>query len=324
MPGTIPVLDYLDAAWDSDDEAMSMHVASAQTRSPAASGRSLSFEIRQPARVPHPSALEALPAPARILPPAHVPSSSVPEASPAQIQVNTSAVSAPAAIRPQSPPACIAPASVQPRLMQRARSSPGPSTRQPRPHDSAPSQMPVTSTSSREDRRSRSRDRFPYEDDWRQFQVNCQNHTNWWDAPNGIIDSRLHYRTAERVNEQPGASEGTKLRVAFNICERALAEHPCQFKVGMARSLGKRWQMYRESDGLRPTHLWLLLRVRGREAIGYAEVALIDRLQTLDLPGKLNLNFKRKDSGGTGPRHTDQLHDVYFLYLAVNVFAIAT
>ena len=66
--------------------------------------------------------------------------------------------------------------------------------------------------------------------------------------------------------------------------------------------------MCRKSDGLRPTHSWLILRAHGREAVGYAEVALIDRLQTLGLPGKLNLNSKRKDSGGTGPRHPEQLH----------------
>ena len=108
---------------------------------------------------------------------------------------------------------------------------------------------------------------------------------------------------------------------AHGICLRALRQHPCEFKVVMARSLGCRWQMYRETTGWRPTHLWMLLKVQGREAAGYAESALITMLQTLDLPANLNMNFKTSGKGGTGPRKPEQMHDTYFIYLAVNVHA---
>ena len=80
--------------------------------------------------------------------------------------------------------------------------------------------------------------------------------------------------------------------------------------------------MYQETAGWRPTHLWLLLEVQGREAVGYAESGLICLLHNADIPANLNMNYKNRDLGGTGPRQKDQLHDTYFLYLAVNVHAV--
>ena len=86
------------------------------------------------------------------------------------------------------------------------------------------------------------------------------------------------------VHRYTRASEGTKLRNAVSAAERILRLHLCEFKFGMARLLGQRWLMYQDSDSdkWRPTHLFLLTEVCGREATGYMEAALI--VQFIDIP----------------------------------------
>ena len=66
----------------------------------------------------------------------------------------------------------------------------------------------------------------------------------------------------------------------------------------------------------RPTHLWLLLEVKGREAVGYAEAALIAMLKR-EFPLEQSINWRHRDSGETGPRREDDGYgDNYFVYLA--------
>ena len=115
------------------------------------------------------------------------------------------------------------------------------------------------------------------------------------------------------------AAEGTKLIKAVGACTYILKGHPCPFKVGMARSLGTRWQMYQESDGWRPSHLFIVGEVQGREAAGYLEAGLIRILQDLDVPADYKVNLKNKDNGGTGPRAPEHFDSKYVVYLAVDV-----
>lgn len=151
-------------------------------------------------------------------------------------------------------------------------------------------------------------------DDWRGFKV-CINRTaDWWNGARGIIDARvIHYKKNSNL------SEGTHLEVAFARCNWALRRHECEFKVGIARLLGVRWQMYQEStDKWQPSHLIILLDVQGRSAAGYAEAALIRMLWDSDLYDDVhNINYRNNDKGGTGPRQPEHEHAVYFVYLAV-------
>ena len=74
--------------------------------------------------------------------------------------------------------------------------------------------------------------------------------------------------------------------------------------------------MYCNSNEWRPTHLWLLLEVKGREAVGDAEAALIAMLKG-EFPLEQSINWRNRDSGGTGPRREDDGYgDNYFVYLA--------
>ena len=121
--------------------------------------------------------------------------------------------------------------------------------------------------------------------------------------------------------EKNTASEGKKLRTAFRVCQRILIPHPCEFKVGMARSVATRWRYYLEdTDKWQPTHLWIVLKTGGRAAVGFAEAALIDMLANdLDerVPRTLNINLRNGDLGGTGPRLLEHFFSTYYLYLAV-------
>ena len=65
----------------------------------------------------------------------------------------------------------------------------------------------------------------------------------------------------------------------------------------------------------RPTHLWLLLEVHGREAVGYAEAALIAILKA-EFPLEQSVNWHHRDLGGTGHHGKDEYGDDYFVYLA--------
>ena len=84
-------------------------------------------------------------------------------------------------------------------------------------------------------------------------------------------------------------------------------------------SEGTRWEMYKQSTSWRPSHLFIIAEVQGREAAGYLEAALIALLYDLDLPIEYNINLKRCDIGGTGPRTAEFRYDKYFVYLAVEV-----
>ena len=150
--------------------------------------------------------------------------------------------------------------------------------------------------------------------DWRAFKVCMHRTTDWWNGASGIIDARvIHFQ------KNPTACEGTKLEVAFNRCTWALRRHECEFKIGIARLLGSRWQMYQEStDKWQPTHLFILLEVRGREAAGYVEAALIRMMWDSDKYDDMhNINYRNNDKGGAGPRQPEHEHAVYCVYLAV-------
>ena len=120
------------------------------------------------------------------------------------------------------------------------------------------------------------------------------------------------------VHRYTRASEGTKLRNAVSAAERILRLHPCEFKFGMARLLGQRWLMYQDSDSdkWRPTHLFLLAEVCGREAAGYMEAALIVQFIDFGTDPELNINLQNHDYGGTGPRAEEFMHHKHFVYLA--------
>ena len=151
-------------------------------------------------------------------------------------------------------------------------------------------------------------------DDWREFQVYLNRCTDWWNGASGIIDARvIHYKKNSKV------CEGTNLEAAFKRCAWALRRHTCEFKVGIARLLGTRWQMYQAcTDKWQPSHLLILLEVPGRAAAGYAEAALIRTMWDSDLYDDMhNINYRNGDKGGTGPRQLEHEHAVYFVYLAV-------
>ena len=154
-------------------------------------------------------------------------------------------------------------------------------------------------------------------EDWRQFRVPLFRDRNWWTWEHGIIDLRVMYTMSER------AAEGTRLREAVKGCRWVIKRHPCEFKIGMARELGVRWSQYLENaeDKWCPTHLFLLAEVRGREAVGYLESALIALVADLDVDEELNRNLQTRDRGGTGPRPPELLDHQYYVYLAVKADA---
>ena len=56
--------------------------------------------------------------------------------------------------------------------------------------------------------------------------------------------------------------------------------------------------MYRKTTSWMPTHLWLLLEVRGREVVGYTEAALIRMLRD-EFPLNQSINWINRDAGGS-------------------------
>lgn len=153
----------------------------------------------------------------------------------------------------------------------------------------------------------------PHLTDWHEFEVRMHRDNRWWEWRSGIIDSRLLHP------DKPRASEGSKLSNAYKRCEWVLKKHKCEYKIGMARSLACRWRLYQEPETRwNPTHMFIVLQARGREAVGYAEAALIvmmDDCETFDLSD--NINHRNNDLGGTGPRLWGQENDDFFVYLAV-------
>ena len=151
-----------------------------------------------------------------------------------------------------------------------------------------------------------------YTEDWRPYRVNLLKDRRWWEWDHGIIDLRALHRTKST------AIAGVQLTVAFEACQSVLRRHACEFKVGMARTLGGRWELYQSSsDTWTPTHLFIVLHVRGRHAVGFAEAGLIGMLYECGkYDEQLNVNNRNNDRGGSGPRHEHELDDWFYVYLA--------
>ena len=63
--------------------------------------------------------------------------------------------------------------------------------------------------------------------------------------------------------------------------------------------------------------MFIVLHVRGREAVGFAEAGLIGMLHACgEYDNALNINYRNHDKGGSGPRHERELDDWFWVYLA--------
>ena len=151
-----------------------------------------------------------------------------------------------------------------------------------------------------------------YRDDWKPYRVCLYKNKRWWEWDHGIIDVRPLFPARST------ASAGTQLGVGYDACRWVLRRHACEFKVGMARMLGSRWGLYRSSpDKWTPSHLFIVMHVRGRDAVGFAEAGLIGMLHACDdYDVDLNVNARNNDKGGSGPRHECELDDWFWVYLA--------
>ena len=154
----------------------------------------------------------------------------------------------------------------------------------------------------------------PADDDWKMYEIRFYRDGNWWNGEEGILDARIKFVDRKDNN----ANEGTTLEKAYRRCRWILARHACEFKVGMARQLGVRWRYYQ--DGMykwKPTHLFIVMDVRGRAAVGMAEAALIRMLlDSGDYDDSDNINLRNNDKGGSGPRLPEHEFSAYYLYLA--------
>ena len=149
-------------------------------------------------------------------------------------------------------------------------------------------------------------------ENWIRYEVRLNKNYAWYETPPGIFDLRINFPVHDR------ASEGTRLQQAIRACNYILGKAEAYFKVGMATNLGTRWEMYRDCEDphkFKPSHLFLVMDIVGREAAGMAESALISMLR--DKPVCHNVNFLNKDKGGTGPRFPGPI--VHYLYLALKV-----
>jgi hypothetical protein len=154
-----------------------------------------------------------------------------------------------------------------------------------------------------------------YTEEWRLYRVNLDKNKRWWEWDSGIIDLRALFPTRST------ALAGTQLNVGFEACGWVLRRHACEFKIGMARTLGSRWELYRSSsDTWTPSHLFIVLHVRGRDAVGFAEAGLIGMLYACgEYDDGLNINRRNNDRGGSGPRHECELDDWFWVYLATRI-----
>ena len=80
-----------------------------------------------------------------------------------------------------------------------------------------------------------------YMQDWRPYSVNLYRDKLWWKCDPGIIDLRALFHTSGT------ALAGTQLSVGFAACRWVMRRYACEFKIGMARRLGFRWELYRSS-----------------------------------------------------------------------------
>ena len=63
-----------------------------------------------------------------------------------------------------------------------------------------------------------------------------------------------------------------------------------------------------------------MLHVRGREAVGWAQVGLIVLLHACgEYDDSLNINYRNNDKGGSGPRHDCELDDWFWVYIATEI-----
>ena len=63
--------------------------------------------------------------------------------------------------------------------------------------------------------------------------------------------------------------------------------------------------------------MFIVLHVRGRDAVGFAEAGLIGMLYACGgNDTDLNMNHRNNDRGGSCPRHECELDDWFWVYLA--------
>jgi hypothetical protein len=150
------------------------------------------------------------------------------------------------------------------------------------------------------------------DDNWEEFRiVNPRRSQKWPQWSNGIWDLRKYRQDGKVLREG----------LAFQWCMQSLewvirSGLPCLYKVGITSNVRNRWIMY-NSDPTKytPTHMFLLLRVKGRVAAAFVEAGLIQLLLYLPHPG--NQNEENGDKGGEGPRHADKEHIDWHIYVAV-------
>jgi len=143
---------------------------------------------------------------------------------------------------------------------------------------------------------------------WKKYQVRLQRDEEWWNVERGIVDLRLWYM------DKPTQSEGIKLDNVRARMNRVLRKRQCFFKVGIGHDLATRWELYQVDNHWKPTHLFILMYVGSSESAGYVEPCFITENLCRDSPANHNMNFKRCDRGGTGPRRPGQ----YYVYVAVS------
>lgn len=149
-------------------------------------------------------------------------------------------------------------------------------------------------------------------DDWQQYEVYMMGDGMWWTWDEGIVDMKRLF-----PNYKSNRSEGFLLDLMCSRARWVLRKRECMFKVGMTTNLGARWRFYIESPAWKPSHMFILHNVPGRVAAGYVESAIIRDLREAPVPVNNNINFQRKDAGGTGQRADELLNATYYLYLVV-------
>ena len=143
---------------------------------------------------------------------------------------------------------------------------------------------------------------------WEHCRTRMEVGGEWWTWNEGIADIRYHFHQYGSTN----LSEGVQLRSTVRRINWVLDRQESHFKIGIAHDMAARWEMYRESEW-KPSHLFIIHLCSSREAAGFVESALIHKFSTNSKHSELNINVKRNDLGGTGPRNDCP----YFVYLAV-------
>ena len=147
--------------------------------------------------------------------------------------------------------------------------------------------------------------------DWRRYEIFFRRDGKWWLQRPGIFD-------APRTRQSP-RSEGKVFRLALEDIRWALSTRTCEFKVGFATHLGSRWELYQQDKRKwTPRFLFILCTVPDRVSAGFLEAGLIAAIESIDLDhGRLNINRRNNDKGGTGPRKSETSCIPHYIYLAV-------